>query len=117
MTTEEQQKLPRGVRIFTEAKRKAPHVCQWRVDGKRRTKFFETIKARDKFAKGLAGDNREFGEETLRLPGNEVAAWQRLRGAIGFDASLDAVAACWLRHGKDRPVLTVSEAIADRKST
>ena len=112
MTTEEQLRLPRGVRVFTEKNRRHSFACQWRVDGKRKTKFFEKMGARDKWALGLAGDTKEMGAAAGRLDASEARKWRAFRLEIGDDAPLDAVVACWLKHGKARAPLTVREAVA-----
>jgi site-specific recombinase XerC len=112
MATGEQLRLPRGIRVFTEPHRDLPHACQWRVDRKRKTKFFETAEARDEFAGSLRGEVKSDGLAALRLDPVEARLWRAFRHQIG-SASLDDVAACWLRHSANaKPQITVAQAIA-----
>ncbi len=110
MATSEQLDLPRGIRIFTEPQRDWPHAVQWRVDGKRKTRFFETTTARDKYAVSLKGDVKRDGLAALRLNPEEAREWRSFRADLG-DAPLPAVLACWRKHGAHVAAVPLASAI------
>ena len=112
MTTEPTT-LPRGVRTFFDQSRPKPFAVQWRLDGKRKTKFFKDEKRRDAWALGLAKDAKAVGTvDAYRLDSAEVQAWRAFRLLVG-DANLDDVARTWLKSSREpTSVVTVTEAVA-----
>ena len=104
---------PRGIRFVTFSNRPASHGVQWRVDSKRKTKFFTTRERQIAFAKELAGEAKNHGLANLRLDEHETRDWRAFRAMIGDDADLKAVANCWLKHQAthSRPSLALSNAI------
>ncbi len=105
---------PRGIRLIAFAHRPdRPYGVQWRIDGQRKTKTFQTQEKQIEFAKALAGDTKRDGLAALRLNTDEAREWRAFRALIGADANLEAVAACWERN-KAVAVspLTVREAVA-----
>lgn len=103
---------PRGIRFVQFPDRPAqPHGVQWRVNGARKTKTFESREAQIDFAKSLAGAAQAGGVEALTLDSNDARAWRAFRVEIG-DASLEQVIACWKRHGKAVESITVRQGIA-----
>lgn len=103
---------PRGIRLVTFADRPSPYGVQWRVNGARKTKTFETIERQVTFAKSLAGEVRQNGLAAFRLDEGEAREWRAFRAMIGPEADLAAVAACWERHKAEAlPTMTVTEAV------
>jgi site-specific recombinase XerC len=87
---------------------------QWRIEGRRKTKTFETVEKQIGFAKTLAGDAKQNGLAAFRLDEGEVREWRAFRAMVGPDADLAAVAACWERNKANNAVaLTVTAAVAE----
>lgn len=90
--------LPRGVRVYNEPDRPKPYAVQWRVDGKRKTRFFAVKKRRDGFAKMLGKDVEKSGRDAARLTPADIrsnAAWPAAFPGV----TLEQVLACWQRFG------------------
>src|ERR1700694_3538259 len=106
---------PRGITFVPFPLRHArPYGVQWRLDGRRRTKTFETKEKQINFAKTLAGDAKQNGLAAFRLDDGEAREWRAFRAMIGADADLATVAACWERNKANTAAsLTVITAIAD----
>lgn len=105
---------PRGITLLHFPKRpNQPYAVQWRVDGKRKTKTFDTKEKRLAFAQELAGAGKDHGLAAYRLNEGEAREWRAFRAMIGTDADLSAVADCWLKHKEaiSRPALTLAEAV------
>lgn len=111
--TKKEWKPPRGVRLFTRINRPEASFCvQWRIDGRRQTKAFETQADQLAFAKDLAAGVGEIGVAAYKLNPDEARTWRAFRAQIGAEASLDAVATCWLRFGQQKAALPIREAAA-----
>ena len=102
---------PRGIRLLHLLHRPDnPHAVQWRADGHRKTKSFRTKEAQEAYARTLAATVKTIGVAAYRLDQGEAMEWRAFRADIG-DAGLDAVLACWRRHGQPRDSITVAEAV------
>ena len=104
--------LPRGIRLIDRPDRPSKFGVQWRVDGQRKTKVFETREDQVVFARQLAGGVKRDGLMAYRLNEDETRQWRAFRATIGPSANLDDVARCWLKHGVTAATLPLSEAIA-----
>lgn len=107
---------PRGITLLHFPKRpKQPYAVQWRVDGKRKTKTFDTKEKRLAFAQELAGAGKDHGLAAYRLNEGEAREWRAFRALIGTVADLSAVADCWLKHKEaaSRPALSVKQAVVE----
>ncbi len=103
---------PRGIRFIPlPAAPLKPFGVQWWIEGRRKTKGFPSLEARETFARSLAGDVKSIGVAAYRLNESEAKAWRAFTAQID-GTPLDDVLRCWQRHGKPSVALTVSEAIA-----
>lgn len=106
-------KPPRGIRLVTlKTRPNQPFAVQWRVKDSVKTKTFPREEEQIDFAKDLAGGAEEFGRAAFVLNPDEAREWRGFRAQIGNNVALDAVLACWLRHGVERSALSVREAVA-----
>jgi site-specific recombinase XerD len=105
-------RLPRGIRLIDRPDRPSKFGVQWRVDGQRKTKVFETREDQITFARQLAGGVKRDGLMAYRLNEDETRQWRAFRATIGPNINLDDVARCWVRHGVTLSSMPLSEAIA-----
>ena len=105
-------RLPRGIRLIDRPDRPSKFGVQWRVDGQRKTKVFETREDQAVFARQLAGGVKRDGLMAYRLNEDETRQWRAFRATIGPSANLDDVTRCWMKHGVTAATLPLSEAIA-----
>jgi site-specific recombinase XerD len=105
-------RFPRGIRLIDRPDRPSKFGVQWRVDGQRKTKVFETREDQITFARQLAGGVKRDGLMAYRLNEDETRQWRAFRATIGPNINLDDVARCWVRHGVTLSSMPLSEAIA-----
>jgi hypothetical protein len=101
----------RGIRLVEARNRPKPFGVQWLVDGRRKTSFFRIRTEQVQFAKQLAADVKENGIAAYRADMGEVRELRALRAHLPADVPLEAVLACWERHGSTRPALLIRDAI------
>lgn len=102
---------PRGIRLIDIPQRpQRPYGVQYRVDGQRRTKTFETREEQVKFAQTLAGDVRRDGVAALRLNPDEAREWRAFRAELG-NADLAEVLRVWKRYGGRTTGITLKDAV------
>jgi site-specific recombinase XerC len=87
-----------------------PFVVQWRKDGARKQKAFETEDEQIEFAKDLSAGVGQIGLAAYQLNPDEAREWRAFKAEIGSDVPLSAVRDCWLRHGKRTEPLLVRDA-------
>ena len=103
---------PRGIRLIDRPNRPSKFGVQWRVDGQRKTKVFETREDQIAFARQLAGGVKRDGMMAYRVNEDETRQWRAFRATIGPSANLNDIARCWLKHDVTAATLPLSEAIA-----
>jgi len=83
----------------------------WRVAGKRRTKFFRTLKARREFRAELEGLLVDHGKSGLALLSENAADVSAARDLLGRDVSFVEAARFYVRNNRVQNFCSLSEAV------
>jgi len=99
-----------AVVIYDDPDRKSPYGVKWKVDGKRKFKFFEKKKERDQFFDDLVKQEKENGRAILSISAADAAIMQRCTEMLG---SADKVlSACQeYREKKELVYITPKNAV------
>lgn len=101
-------KLPRGVRLLLNPDRPAGFGVQWRANGKRKSKYFHTREEQRNAARELAEGLHKHGQLALDEVSNpDYLHWRAVMAQLGEGVDLDAVIACWKKHGQGSAVASI----------
>jgi len=102
---------PRGIRLLKCNHRDKCYLVQWRLDGQRKTKSFNTAQEQIDYAKAMASEIKEKGIEALRFKKSETNEWSRIQKTLGEDITANDLIECWNKYGAKRKSLPIDEAI------
>ena len=71
---------------------------RWRVNGKKKAKFFRTMSLREAFVRSLSFEIKNYGKAALEWDPEEFRAYHEFKTLVG-NADLSEVALCWARFG------------------
>ncbi len=106
-------KLLRGVRLLIKNDRPAAFGVEWRVNGKRKAKYFHTREQQREFARGLGVSLRTHGELAFQHINNpDFIRLRTFVSQLGEGVDLNDVLACWKKHGQGSAVASVPLSVA-----